>query len=59
MSKLKPCTAGSRHTWEWSHDVTHRTIRDTMGGTLVTLSRRGWYKCRCGENRLGQPRSGL
>jgi hypothetical protein len=57
--RVQPCTLAAKHKWEWSRDVTMRTVRDTLHGTQVALSRRGWYGCACGAKRLGAARSGL
>ena len=55
----KKCTLATRHKWEWVKDVTSMTATITEKGSMRKLSRRGIYKCACGADRQGMPRSGL
>lgn len=47
---MKPCTLGKRHKWAFVNNVT--TASST--GTGFRLTRRGKYRCECGEIKLGQ-----
>lgn len=53
MNKIKPCTLGPKHTWIWKRNVTLKRVNTTPRGTTVHLSRRGDYRCECGERKYG------
>lgn len=55
----KKCTKGPRHKWDWVKDRTVKSGSFGMGGTTVHISRKGIYKCECGELKYGKARSGL
>jgi hypothetical protein len=46
---MKKCTNGTRHKWQFVKNV---IIREETR-TSVTLSKRGSYKCECGERKIG------
>lgn len=48
---LKPCTAGTRHKWQF---VRNRIIQ-SGGPTSIHISKRGVYQCACGETKIGEP----
>lgn len=54
--KTKQCTNGPRHTWEWVKDV---TLQTSPRPGYINFSRKGVFKCACGQRKYGQPRSGL
>jgi hypothetical protein len=58
-TKIKPCTVGKRHTWEWVKDTTTQSLQSGLSGARMSIARRGIYKCACGERKYGDPRSGL
>lgn len=49
--KLRACTTGKRHKWEFSHN----RITQSGGPTTILISKRGVYCCACGETKLGEP----
>lgn len=56
---MKPCTKGTRHKWTWVKDSTVKSIHIGAIGGRATISRKGVYKCECGEVKYGMARSGL
>jgi len=46
---MKKCTNGTRHKWTFVKNV---TIRQESLST-IQLSKRGFYKCACGEGKIG------
>lgn len=57
MSKIKPCALGPKHTWFWKRNVTLKRLKVTPRGATVHLSRRGDYRCECGEQKYGAAKS--
>lgn len=57
--KQPKCNLGVRHKWTWVKDVTLKSISMTERGTSAKFSRRGVFKCECGERKYGDARSGL
>lgn len=54
----KPCAlAPGKHKWVWEKDITHTAMGKRPG--YVNLSRKGVYRCACGEIKYGTARSGL
>lgn len=57
-SALKTCTSETgKHKWAWEKDITHTAMGKRPG--YVNLSRKGVYRCACGETKYGMARSGL
>lgn len=49
--KPKPCTEGKRHKWLFQRN----RIIETYGPGYANISKRGVYRCACGEKKLGEP----
>jgi hypothetical protein len=58
-TKQKPCTVGPRHKWDWVKDKTVKTGTIGMHSATMQISRKGVYKCICGELKYGEAKSGL
>ena len=53
MRKLKPCSGGAKHSWEFLRNVVTKT--STLN--FVTITQRGVYQCRhCGQRKYGDHR---
>lgn len=48
---MKKCTLAPRHQWTW----TKNTTSGQVGGRGISLSLRGIYRCKCGEQKVGTP----
>lgn len=46
---MKECTNGKRHSWRFSHNV----VKTKLSGHTATVSKRGFYRCACGETKYG------
>jgi hypothetical protein len=46
---MKPCTLGKRHKWAFVNNV----ITQRLTGCTVHLSKRGVYRCECGQRKDG------
>lgn len=46
---MRPCKLGKRHAWKFVGVV--QTTR--YGVRTATISRRGKYRCECGEEKYG------
>ncbi len=47
----KPCSLGPRHKWQ----LIRNQIVQSGGPTTVRISKRGIYRCDCGETKQGEP----
>jgi hypothetical protein len=47
--KVQPCTKGKRHKWVFVKNVTTKT--QTLRS--ISITRRGVYRCACGERKYG------
>lgn len=47
----KPCSLGPRHKWQ----LIRNQIVQSGGPITVRISKRGIYRCNCGETKQGEP----
>ncbi len=48
---LRACTSGARHKWEFVKNL----ITQSGGPNVIRISKRGIYRCSCGETKIGVP----
>lgn len=58
-TKIKPCSLGPKHKWDWVRDKTVTTGTVGLYGASRHISRKGVYKCECGALKYGEAKSGL
>lgn len=52
--KIKDCTLGAKHKWEFVKNVTFISQSCGPSGTKAHIRFRGKYKCACGEVKYGR-----
>lgn len=55
--KPKPCTLGPKHKWEFVKNFSSTKSVFNGRGSFATMTLRGYYKCLCGQDRIGQANS--
>lgn len=53
MTTKKLCTLGPRHSWTFVKNTVG--VQRNLEGTQVRISKRGIYRCACGETKIGAP----
>jgi len=48
-TKQKPCTVTPKHSWTFVSNVKFTRASHGPGGSRVSISLRGKYRCECGE----------
>lgn len=52
---MRPCSIGKRHKWTHIKNV----ILQSGSMRIISLSKRGLYRCECGQTKYGEPRMKL
>lgn len=54
--KMKKCTLGPRHKWDFVKNVTVRSENISMNRHSIHIGQKGAYKCACGAKKYGDIR---